>query len=143
MAIAWGLVVVVLSALAWGGQAISWFAPRTAVRLSLTEAEDAVEPTFQADVRGEALWDTLTLWVTIVAGVLLVAGNAAWPYFGLAGGAVYAYFAGRGLVTRRTMQRRGLRIGTDQNVRLGYLLLATWGAMGLATAIAAAITLAS
>lgn len=107
MAIAWGLVVVVLSALAWGCQAISWFAPRTAVRLSLTEDEDAVEPTFDADGRGEALWDTLTLWVTIVAGVLLVAGNPAWPSFGLAGGAVYTYFAGRGLVTRRTMQRDG------------------------------------
>ena len=143
MAIAWGLVVVALSALAWGGQAISWFAPQTAVRLSLTEDEDAVEPTFDADGRGEALWDTLTLWVMIVAGVLLVAGSAAWAYFGLAGGAVYVYFAGRGLVTRRTMQRRGLRIGSDRNVSLAYLLLATWGAMGLVTAIAAAITLAS
>lgn len=143
MAITWGIIVVLLSLLAWGGQAISWFSPRTAERLGLTEAQDAVEPTFHADIRGEALWDSLTLWVLVVAGVLLIAGNDAWPYFGLAGGAIYVYFAGRGLLTRRAMQQRGLRIGRAENVKSAYLFLAIWGVTGLATAIAAAIGLAS
>jgi hypothetical protein len=143
MAIIWGIIVVVLALLAWGGQAISWFSPRTAERLALTEAEDAVEPAFYADGRAEALWDALTLWIAVVAGVLLIAGSDAWSYFGLAGGAIYVYFAGRGLLTRRAMQQRGLRIGTPENVKSAYLFLTIWGVMGLVTAIAAANGLTS
>jgi hypothetical protein len=114
MGVIWGIVVIVLSLLAWGGQAISWLSPATAERLSLTESEDTVEPVYHADIRGEALWDTLALWTMVVAGVLLVAGNEAWAYFGLVGGGMYLYFAGRGIVTRAAMQRRGFRIGTAQ-----------------------------
>lgn len=143
MAITWGIIVVVLSALAWAGQAISWFSPPTAERLSLTEAEADVEPAFYADVRGEALWDTLTLWVLVVAGALLIAGSDVWSYFGLSGGAIYVYFAGRGLLTRRVMHQRGLRIGAAENLKSAYLFLAVWGAMGLATLIAGAVELAS
>jgi hypothetical protein len=143
VAIVWGVVLVVLSAVCWGGQAVSWFSPATAMRLSLTEAEAEVEPAFAADGRGEAVWDTLTLWVTIVAGVLLIGGNAAWPYFGLAGGAVYVYFAGRGLLTRKAMQQRGLRIGTAQNVATAYVALTTWGVTGLVTMISAAVSLSA
>jgi hypothetical protein len=134
---------MVLSALAWAGQAISWISPRTAERLSLAEAEADVEPAFYADIRGEAAWDTLTLWVMVVAGALLIAGNGAWSYFGLGGGAIYVYFAGRGLLARWAMQHRGLRIGSPRNVKSGFVLLAVWGVMGLATVIAASIELAS
>ncbi len=143
MAITWGIVVIVLSVLAWGGQAISWFLPPTAERLSLTEPEADVEPAFYADVRGEALWDTLTLWVLVVAGVLLIAGNRAWPYFGLSGGGIYIDFAGRGLLTRRAMQQRGLRVGSAQNVKSAYLFLTVWGVMGLVTLVTAAVERAS
>ena len=138
MGILWGVIVVALSLLCWGGQAISWFAPETAVRLTLMEDEETVEPTYFADVRGEALWDTLTLWTMLVAGILLIAGNPAWAYFGLVGGGMYIYFAGRGIVTRRAMQQRGYRIGAAQNVTVGYLFLSVWGLMALIT-IAAAV----
>jgi hypothetical protein len=143
MGILWGLVVVALSLLCWGGQAISWFAPATAVRLTLMEAEDTVEPTYFADVRGEALWDTLTLWTMLVAGVLLVLNVSVWAHFGLVGGGMYVYFAGRGIVTRRAMQQRGYRVGAAQNVKVGYLLLSIWGVMGLITIAAAVIALSS
>jgi hypothetical protein len=138
MEILWGVIVVALSLLCWGGQTISWFAPETAVRLSLMEAEDTVEPTYFADVRGEALWDTLTLWTMPVAGILLIVDNPAWAYFGLVGGGMYVYFAGRGIVTRRAMQNRGYRVGAAQNVTVGYLFLSVWGLMALIT-IAAAV----
>jgi len=141
MAILWGLVVVALSLLCWGGQAISWFAPATAVRLTLMEAEDTVEPTYFADVRGEALWDTLTLWTMLIAGVLLILDHSAWAYFGLVGGGMYVYFAGRGIVTRRVMQQRGYRVGSAQNVKVGYLFLSVWGVMGLITIAAAVVAL--
>ena len=133
-----GIAVLVLSLLCWGGQTISWLSPATAKKLTLMEAEEDVEPAYWADIRGEAAWDVLTLWTMVVAGILLIAGDDAWAYFGLVGGGVYAYFAGRGIFTRLAMQRRGFRIGAPANVRIGYAFLVIWGAMGL-IAIGAAI----
>lgn len=141
MQVFWGLALMVISALAWGGQVISWLAPETAVRLSLMESEDSVEPTFWADIRGEAPFDTITLWTMVVAGALLTFDNKAWAYFGLVGGGMYVYFAGRGIFTRLALHRRGFRVGNDTNRKLGFLLLAIWGVMGLATIAAAVIAL--
>jgi hypothetical protein len=143
MGVAWGVVIVMVSLLAWGGQSVSWFAPKAAAKLSLAEAEEEVETTYWADIRGEALWDFLTLWTLVVAGVLLIIDAPAWPYFGLVGGAVYVYFAGRGILTRLEMQRRGFRIGTPQNVKAAYVFLPIWGIAGAITIIAAAFALAS
>lgn len=141
MEIIWGVVIVALSGLAWGGQTIAWFAPETAVRLGLMEARDDVEPAYWADIRGEAAWDVFTLWTMLAAGILLIAAEPAWAYFGLVGGGVYVYFAGRGIFSRVTMQRKGLRIGTPKNLRLGYSLLTIWGVMGLVVIIAAVAAL--
>jgi len=137
MNIIWGIVVVALSLLAWAGQTLAWLSPSTAVRWQLMEPEDEVEPTFWADIRAEALWDAITLWVMAVAGVLLIAGVAAWPYFGLEGGGMYLYFGGRGISARLTMTRQGIRIGTPESVRTGIAFLVVWAAMGLITIIAA------
>jgi len=126
-----------LSVLCWGGQAIVCFAPTTGAKLGLSEAEAEVEPTFWADVRGEALWDFLTLWTLVVAGVLLTIGDSAWAYFGLVGGGMYVYFAGRGIFTRVAMLRRGFRVGTPQGVKVVLTFLAIWGITGLATIITA------
>ena len=143
MGVAWGIVVVVLSLLCWGGQTVSWLAPKTAVRLGLTEAEDNVEPLFWADVRAEARWDTFTLWTLLVAGILLIFDVSAWAYFGLVGGGIYAYFGGRGVLTRLEMQARGFRIGAPSSVKTAYIFLPLWGVTGLITVIAAAVGLSS
>ena len=137
MNILWGIVLVVLGLACWGGQATSWLAPATARRFRLTDAEDSVEPTFFADVRGEAAWDTLTLWTAVVAGALLLADNPAWAYFGLVAGGMYVYFAGRGIFVRVVMLRRGLRIGLLPDVRAAFVFLTIWGVMGLITITAA------
>ncbi len=141
MSVIWGLVISALALLCWGGQALSLFAPDTAARLSLTERPGDVEAAFHADVRGEAVWDFLTLWTLLAAGVLLTVGSAAWPYFGLIGGAMYVYFAGRGVLTRREMTRRRLRIGNPANVWAAFVMLPVFGAAGLVTLIAAVYTL--
>lgn len=141
MLVIWGLVIIVLSLLAWGGQTVSWLAPERAVRWGLMEAEPDVEPTYWADIRGEAAWDALSLWPMPVAGILMILNNAAWAYFGLAGGAVFVYFAGRGIFTRLEMRRRECRIGTTASVNVGMTFLAIWGAMGAVTIVAAVIEL--
>ena len=142
MELLWGSVIVGLGLLAWGGQALSWFAPATAARLGLADAEGSVDAVFWADGRGEALWDALTLWTLPLAGVLLIAGHDAWTWFGLLAGGMYVYFAGRGILTRVELRQRGHRIGEPGTVRLGIVALAVWGVAGLITAVAAVVTLA-
>lgn len=141
MGVVWGIVVILFSLLAWVGQAISWLAPSRAEQWSLTEAEESVEPVYHADIRGEAAWDTLSLWTLLIAGILLVVDSPAWAHFGLVGGGMYAYFAGRGIVTRRVMQQHGHRIGTRQNVTVGYVFLTLWGVIAVITIVAAVIAL--
>jgi len=141
MDLAWGLTVLVLGSLAWLGQMTAWLAPRTAVRLSLMEAEADVERSYWADIRGEAIWDTLILWTLPLAGLLLVLDEPGWAIFGLVGGGAFLYFAGRGIVTRRTMQAEGLRVGAPQNVRMGYVFLLVWGVVALVTSVVAATAL--
>ncbi len=142
MQVGWGIVVVVLSLVCWAGQTVSWVAPTTAESLNLMEAEDDVDPVYWADIRGEALWDFFTLWTMVVTGILLITDSAGWPYFGLVGGGIYVYFAGRGIVTRVVMVRYGHRIGAPQNVKLGFVLLGVWGVMAAATIVLSAVALA-
>ena len=142
MDLLWGIVIVGLGLLAWVGQAVSWIAPATAVRLGLADAADSVDPVFWADGRGEAQWDTASLWTLPLAGVLLIAGHEAWTWFGLLGGGMYVYFAGRGILSRAELRRRGHRIGEPATVRVGVTALALWGVAGLITAVAAIIELA-
>ena len=137
MALLWGIVVLALALLAWGGQAISWLTPDTAVRLSLMESEDSVEPSFFADVKGEAMWDSFTLWTMVAAGALLLAGNTWWRYFGLVGGGMFIYFAGRGIASRRSIQQAGFSVGRPRTVTQVYAFLALCGSVGLVTVIAA------
>jgi len=134
MNIIWGLILTILSSIAYFGQVISAFWPETAARLGLTEAEGDVDSTFYADMRGEALWDTVILWTLPVAGVLLMLNNPMWAYFGLVGGSMYLYFAGRGILARRVMQGGGLQIGSPESLKVAYIFLALWG-------LAAAITI--
>lgn len=141
MNIVWGIVIGVLSLLCWGGQAISWLAPSSAERLKLTESERAVEPIYHTWSRGEAMWDSLTLWTMLVAAVLLVLDNQAWAYFGLVGGGMYTYFAGLGIITRLAMEGRGFRIGED--VKTAYVFLALWGFAGAVTIGAAVVALST
>ena len=141
MGLAWGVVLVVLSLIGWAGQTVSWLAPRTAEEWGLTEQEDTVEPVYWADIRGEAAWDAFTLWTLLVAGVLLIFDNEAWAYFGLIGGGMYLYFAGRGILTRVAMRRRGFRIGSEQNIKAAYAFLAAWGLMAVVTIVAAVVAL--
>lgn len=132
-----GVALILLALLCWGGQSVSWLAPDTAARWSLTEAEHEVEPVYWADIRGEALWDAMTLWTLLVAGLLLAADVSAWAYFGLVGGGMYVYFAGRGITTRMAMQHRGFRIGTAADVRAAFVMLSVWGVAGLLTIVGA------
>lgn len=134
MNLIWGLILIILTLLGWLGQVVTLFSHPLAARLGVAEPESDVDPAFFADVRGEAAWDALVLWTLPLAGVLLVLDNAAWAYFGLVGGGMYLYFAGRGVAARLVMQRRGIRIGEPETLKTVYAALVLWG-------LAAAITI--
>lgn len=133
----WGVILFFISSIGYIGQLISAIWPATAVKLGLTEAEADVDPTFYADMRGEAIWDTAILWTLPLAGVLLLLNNPLWVYFGLVGGGMYLYFAGRGIVVRRMMQRRAIRIGNPGTLKVAYTFLTLWGLAAVITIVMA------
>ena len=138
MNVFWGVILIIFTlVVCWLGQTISALSPRFASKLGLIERESEVDTTFYADVRGEAIWDSLILWTLPVAGILLILNNGIWAYFGLVGGGSYLYFAGRGITTRLVMQRRGIRIGASGTLKLFYTFLAFWFLIALVTIIMA------
>ncbi len=119
MNIIWGAVLIIFTGiLCWLGQVINAFSPTLAAKLGLNEPEADVDPTFFVDARGEAIWDALILWTLPAAGLLLIVNHPLWAYFGLVGGGMYLYFAGRLLVVRSMMRRRDIRIGKPETVKL-------------------------
>lgn len=104
-----------------------------AARLGLAEPESDVDRTYFLDGRGEAIWDALILWTLPLAGVLLLLNNPAWAYFGLLGGGMYLYFAGRTLVVRRVMLQHEVAIGKPDTVKLYTAVLILWGLIAVVT----------
>ena len=141
MNIIWGIILTILSSIGYFGQVLSAFWPETAAELGLTEAEGDVDSTFYADMRGEAFWDTGILWPLPVAGVLLMLNNSMWAYFGLVGGGMYLYFAGRGILARRVMHSHGLQIGSPESLKVAYIFLTLWGLAAIITIVMAFVAL--
>ena len=94
MTIIWGIILTIVSSIAYFGQLITAFWPENAVKWGLSEPETDVDLAFYADVRGEAFWDIVVLWTLPIAGVLLILNSPLWVYFGLVGSGMYLYFAG-------------------------------------------------
>ena len=142
MNIIWGAILIIFTGiLCWLGQVINASSPTLAARLGLTEPESDVDPTFFVDGRGEAIWDALILWTLPVAGILLLLNSPWWAYFGLVGGGMYLYFAGRGIVVRLIMQRRGIRIGKPETLKLFNVVLTLWGLIAVVTIVVAVAAL--
>jgi hypothetical protein len=142
MNLIWGAILIIFTLiLCWLGQVISALWPTFATKVGLTEPEADVDPTFYADVRGEAYWDMAILWTLPMAGILLILNSPWWPYFGLVGGGMYLYLAGRGIIVRLAMQRRGIRIGKLETLKLFYAVLTLWGLIALVTIVMAVAAL--
>ena len=137
MDIIWGILLIAFGLIAWGGQVLSAVTPRLAEQLGLTEPEAEVNTAFYADVLGEARWDSLTLWTLPFAGILIILNSPIWIYFGLVGGSMYLYFAGRAIFTRLVLKRKGVRIGKPELVKIYFIFVTLWGLIGLATIIKA------
>jgi len=133
----WGILLIVFGLIAWGGQVLSALTPRIAEKLGFIEPEADVDIAFYADVRGEAKWDSLTLWTLPFTGLLILLNSPLWIYFGMIGGSIYLYFAGRAIFTRLELKRRRVRIGKPELLKVYYIFVTLWGLIGLATIIKA------
>ena len=142
MNLVWGAILIIFALIVcWLAQVINAFSPTLAARLGVTEPESDVDPAVYADGRGEAIWDAMILWTLPAAGILLILNSTLWPYFGLVGGGMYLYFAGRGIAARLAMQRRGIRIGKPETLKLHYVFLTLWGLIAVITIIMAVAAL--
>jgi len=137
MDIIWGVLLIVFGLIAWGGQVLSALSPRIAEKLGLMEPEADVDPVFYADVRGEVKWDTITLWTLPFAGILIILNSPLWIYFGMVGGSMYLYFAGRAIFTRLELKRKGARVGKPELLKMYFIFVTLWGLIGLSTIIKA------
>ena len=141
MEVIWGAFLTALTLIAWVGQTIYAISPRLGAKLGVGEAEAALDPVFYIDGRGEAIWDSMIIWTLPVAGLLLMFSNPLWIYFGLVGGGCYLYFAGRSLTTRIMMQRRGIRIGSLNSIKIANLFIILWGLAAMITIVMAVVAL--
>jgi len=137
----WGVILISTTLKCWIGQTIIAFSPKVASKIRIIEPESDVNPTFFTDMRGAAIWDTISLWTLPFAGILLLLNNSLWPYFGLTGGGMYLYFVGRGITSNLTMQRHRINIGTSKKLKMKYMILTLWGFIAFVTIIMAVIAL--
>lgn len=136
-----GIVFTFFSLLGWLGQMATALSHKHAVKFGLTEAESDVDPAFFTDIRGEAIWDSVILWILPAAGILFLLDNTWWPYFGLVGGGIFLYFAGRGILVRLVMRSRGIRIGKPESLKMVYTFLTIWGLVAIVAIFLAAADL--
>ena len=141
MNLIWGIILVSVTLKCWIGQIIIAFSPKVAAKIRIIDPESNLNQTFFANMRGEAIWDAISLWTLPVAGILLILNNKLWIYFGLIGGGMYLYFVGRNIASQLTMQRHGIKIGTTKKLKLKYLILSLWGLIAIITIILAVVTL--
>ena len=115
------------------------FSPKTAVKIKIFETESEIDFTFFTDLRGQAIWDSISLWTLPIAGVSLIINNALWIYFGLIGGSMYLYFLGRGIASHLIMRHRGISIGKS-NLKVNLVLI-LWCVIAIVTIIMAIVIL--
>lgn len=137
----WGGFITLLGLIAWIGQLIYALSPAMGNKFGFGEAEADVDAVFYIDARGEAIWDSMIIWTLPLAGILLILQHPYWPYVALVSGGSYLYFSGRNLVTRLMMQRRDIRIGSLNNIRIANLFIPLWGLAAVITIILAVMAL--
>ena len=80
MEIVWGVVLIVLGLLAWGGQGLSYFAPGTAEKLNLTEGKERSSRSSGLMAKVKRSGSFSFRWILVVAGVLLLLDHDAGPH---------------------------------------------------------------
>lgn len=122
-----GVVTLIAGLIAWLGQGLAFFAPRTAVRLGVLEPQDEIDPTlYVVETYAMGITDILLAWMLPASGFLMLVDHAAWPYLALIGSGVYIYFSLVTMLSRVCLKRRGKRVGRIASERAAYVFGAIW-----------------
>lgn len=133
-----GVVTLIAGLVAWLGQGLAFFAPRTAVRLGVLEPEDEVDPTlYVVETYAMGIADMLLAWMLPASGLLMLVGHSAWPFLALVGSGVYLYFSLVTMLTRVCLKRRGKRVGRVVSERAAYVFGVIWILCSVAMSAAA------
>jgi hypothetical protein len=127
-----GILICALGLFAWAGQTISFFWPSVAVRLGILEPEADLDPTLRIiEAKAEGFMDFLLAWTLPAAALLMILDHPLWPYLGLFGGGVFAYFSGLIMVTRPFLKGEGKKVGNRASELAAYLFGALWMASAM------------
>lgn len=130
----WQLVVGVAHLFLWPiylGQILSVVNLNLARRLGLQETEDTTDAQYRRDTAYTARWDILSMWVLPLGGTLMVLDHALWPQAAAVGGALYLDTGARQFLKLKGLRSEGVRVGTDQNVRLALFVYSAFFVLGL------------
>ena len=131
MLIATGIIALVIGLLGFAGQAVSGASFPLAQRLGLQEQDADTDPLFRQLELKTAHWDLFVLWTLPLAGILMFAGHAWWPYLALIAGAVQVDAAGREAAKWRGLRAHGVKVGNKKERRLYLSFLWVTGVVGL------------
>lgn len=137
----WGVLVIITTLIAWLGQLASAISPATPAQLGMDPGTEMADRCVSADMRGEAVWGSITLWTLPLAGLLLVADSPWWPHMALIGGALLLYFSGHGITVRLVMHARHIPIGPPTSITSHYISLSLWALIALITMVMALVNL--
>jgi len=141
MNLIWGIILVSATLKIWIGQIIISFFPKVAEKINIIEPKSGVDKTYYLDMRGSAIWDSISLWTLPLAGILLILNNNLWTYFGLIGGSMYLYFVGRAIASNLKLHRNEINIGRSNKLKVKYMILSIWGIIALVTIFMAVVDL--
>ncbi len=123
------VIVFLIGSLAFFGQLIVTFKPKLGEKIGMIEKEDETHPVFYNFERGIARADIFLIWSAALAPILYFIENPNWPYFGIMGGTMLAYYSVLALFTRLA-QKPGTMMGGNSYLRTVYINSAIWFIIG-------------
>lgn len=135
MRIALGIAALLFGSVGFLGQLVSSVDFRLAQRLGLQERDEETEPLYRHLELNTARWDLFVLWTLPLAGVLMLAQHAWWPYAALVAGGIHADAGGREAAKVLGLRAQGVRIGSARDVRVALVFLPLLTVVGAALVV--------
>ena len=110
----------VLGTLLYAGQLVSSVNFPLAQCLGFQEQAEHADPLASRLELGTARWDSVSLWVIPVAGILMTPNHSGWPDIGLIGSGVCVDAGGCEGAQVRSLREQGVGVGPAKERRLAF-----------------------
>ena len=144
LTVVFGVAVIILGLICWLGQSLVVFAPSTAVKLGVGDAEQDVDRSMYLFERfSQGIMDVLLTWLLPASALMMLLGYEYWPILALVGGGVYLYFPGVFSITRIVLKRDGRKIGRPASEITAYVFGTLWTLSAIAMIALAVVEIGS